>query len=130
MGRVPAGRPACGAFVLMSLGSLHVALLVALILAIGFAVAGVCGTCYQLVTDRPPSFRLLAHAPGPSAFAVVPFLALTAPFIIMRNTIRGRRIEERPLEFVLLATAIAGSWSFGSGLLVIGCLQALGLVAT
>ncbi len=99
-------------------GSLHLAL----ILAIGFSVAGLCASFYQLVTSRPASFGLLGQGP-----AAVPFLALAAPVIIMRNTIRGRRIEQRPLEFVMLATVIAGSWSLGSGMLVIESLRALGV---
>lgn len=106
----------------MSFGSLQLAL----VLAIGFAVAGACASGYQLVTAKPPSFRLLAPDAGAAAFAAVPFLILTAPFIIMRNTVRGRRIEQRRFEFVMLATIIAGSWSFGSGLLVIALLQAVG----
>jgi hypothetical protein len=100
-----------------------------LIAVIGFAVAGVCASGYQLVTERPVSFRLLARAAGLATFAVVPFLVFAAPFIIMRNTIRGRRIEARPVEFVMLATLIAASWSLGSGLMVISSLRALGLLA-
>jgi hypothetical protein len=107
----------------MSLDALHLAL----VLAIGFAIAGVCASGYQLVTAKPPSFRLLAAGAGAMTLAAVPFLARAAPFIIMRNTMRGRLIEQRPIEFVMLATVIAGSWSFASGLLVIASLQALGV---
>ena len=110
----------------MSLVTLHFVL----VLAIGFAVAGLCASGFQLVTERPPSFRLLGQGPRPSAFAAVPFLAFAAPFIIMRNTIRGRQIEGRPIEFVMLATAIAGFWSLMSGTLVISGLQALGVFVT
>ncbi|MDB5519305.1 MAG: hypothetical protein JWQ17_6063, partial [Tardiphaga sp.] len=42
-------------------------------------------------------------------FAAVPFLVFAAPFIIMRNTLRGRRIERRRFEFVMMATVLAGS---------------------
>jgi hypothetical protein len=106
---------------LESLQMLHV-------LAIGFAVAGLCASGYQLITEQAPSFRLLAQGPRPSAFAAVPFLAFAAPFIIMRNTIRGCHLEGRPIEFVMLATAIAGFWSLMSGTLVISGLQALGVL--
>src|SRR5215471_5236433 len=71
-----------------------------LALAIGFAVAGLISTGYQLVTQRPASFRLLEQGPHPKTFAAIPFLAFAAPFIIMRNTIRGRQIEGRRFEFV------------------------------
>ena len=59
-------------------------------LAVGFALAGLLATGYQLATYRPASFRLLQSGPRPSAFAAVPFLAFAAPYIIVRNTIRGR----------------------------------------
>jgi hypothetical protein len=54
-----------------------------------------------------------------STFAAIPFLVFAAPFIIMRNTIRGRRIERRRFEFVMIATVIAGIWSLMSGTVVV-----------
>jgi O-antigen/teichoic acid export membrane protein len=90
-----------------------------LALAIGFAVAGLISTGYQLLTERPASFRLLEQGPHPSTFAAIPFLVFAAPFIIMRNTIRGRRIERRRFEFVMVATVIAGLWSLMSGTVVV-----------
>jgi uncharacterized protein DUF6949 len=93
-------------------------------LAIGFAVAGLLATGYQLVTARPLSFRLLGQGARPEAFIAVPVLAFAAPFVIMRNTIRGRRIEQRRIEFVMLATMIAGFWSLMSGTVVVMALSA------
>ena len=90
-----------------------------LALAIGFAVAGLISTGYQLVTERPASFRLLEQGPHPSTFAAIPFLVFAAPFIIMRNTIRGRRIERRRFEFVMIATVIASVWSLMSGTVLV-----------
>jgi hypothetical protein len=96
-------------------------------LAIGFAVAGLISTGYQAMTERPASFRLLHRGPSPTAIAAVPFLVFAAPFIIMRNTIRGRRLERRRFEFVMLATILAGFWSLMSGTVVVMALHALGL---
>jgi hypothetical protein len=96
-----------------------------LALALGFAVAGLLSSGYQLATRRPASFRLLHRRPTMLACAAVPFLVFAAPFIIMRNTIRGRRIEQRRIEFVLLATLIAGFWSLMSGTLVVAALMQL-----
>src|SRR5947208_6797893 len=96
-------------------------------LALGFAVAGLIATGYQLVTRRPASFRLLQRGPRPSTFAAVPFLAFAAPYIIMRNTIRGRRIERRRSEFVMMATILAGLWCLMSGTVVLLIVQTLGL---
>jgi hypothetical protein len=84
-------------------------------------------TGYQVLTDRPASFRLLGGGAGAATFAAVPFLAFAAPFIIMRNTIRGRRIEGRRFEFVMVATVIAGIWSILSGTVVVMLLQLMGL---
>jgi len=88
-------------------------------LLIGFAVAGLIATGYQAVTQRPASFGLLEEGPRPSTFAAIPMLVFAAPFIIMRNTIRGRRIERRRFEFVTIATVIAGIWSMMSGTVVV-----------
>ena len=96
-----------------------------LALAIGFAVAGLISTGYQLFTERPASFRLLEQGPQAAAFAAIPFLVFAAPFIIMRNTIRGRRIERRRFEFVAVATVIAGVWSMMSGTVVVMAFEAI-----
>jgi uncharacterized protein DUF6949 len=98
-------------------------------LALGFAVAGLIATGYQVVTRRPASFRLLHRGPRPSTFAAVPLLAFAAPFIIMRNTIRGRRIEGRGFSMVMISTIIAGCWSLMSGTVVMMALTSLGIHA-
>jgi len=95
-----------------------------LALALGFAVAGLCSSAYQLTTSRLPSFSLLNAGPRPSAFAAVPLLTLAAPFLIMRNTLLGRQQEGRRFEFVFLATLIAGFWSLMSGMVLVMILQA------
>jgi hypothetical protein len=96
-----------------------------LALLIGFAVAGLISTGYQLLTERPASFRLLEQGPRPATFAAIPFLVFAAPFIIMRNTVRGRRIERRRFEFVMIATVIAGLWSLMSGTVVMMAFDAI-----
>jgi hypothetical protein len=97
-----------------------------LALAIGFAVAGLLSSGYQLLTMRPPSFTLLHDAERKQALAAVPFLVFAAPFIIVRNTVRGRRIEGRNFGFAALATVVAGFWSLMSGTVVVMALQAIG----
>ena len=62
-------------------------------LAIGFSLAGALATGYQAATRRPASFRLLQRGPHPSTLAAVPFLVFAAPYIIVRNAIRGGRLE-------------------------------------
>ena len=97
-----------------------------LALVLGFAFAGLCATGYQYLTKRPASFRLLQRGPRPSAFAAVPFLIFAAPFIIMRNTLRARRLVGRRFEFVMVATILAGFWSMMSGTVMVMALHALG----
>ena len=96
-------------------------------LAIGFAVAGLVASAYQLVTCRPASFRLLGE--GPASVVAVPLIAFAAPFIIMRNIIRGCRIEGRAFGMVMAATILAGGWSLMSGTVVVMALTAVGLAA-
>jgi hypothetical protein len=98
-------------------------------LLIGFAFAGALASGYQVLVDRPPGFGLLGEGAAPRAFAAVPFLVFAAPFIIMRNTVRGRRIEQRRVEFVMMATVLAGVWSLMSGTCVLMVLHAAGIVA-
>jgi len=94
-------------------------------IAIGFAVAGLCASGYRLFRLHLPSFRLLETGPQAARLAAVPLLIFSAPFLIMRNTLRGRRSERRPVEFVMAATVIAGLWSLMSGTAVVMALQAL-----
>jgi hypothetical protein len=97
-------------------------------LVLGFSFAGLCATGYQFLTKRPASFRLLQRGPRPSTFAAVPFLVFAAPFIIMRNTLRARRIERRRFQFVMLSTVLAGVWSLMSGTVMVMALQAVGFL--
>ncbi|CEJ13626.1 DUF6949 family protein [Phreatobacter sp. AB_2022a] len=95
-------------------------------LMLGFAVAGLFAALYRALAEKPASFRLLQTG-GVGGVLAVPFLAFAAPAIIMRNTIRGRRIHNRRFEFVFLATLIAGVWSLMSGRVVSMVLVTAGL---
>ncbi len=94
-----------------------------LALAIGFSVAGLMSTGYQLVAARPASFRMLQQGPGASAFAAVPFLIFAAPFIITRTVIRGGRVHQQRFEIVMMATILAGFWSLMSGTVVVAAFE-------
>jgi hypothetical protein len=95
-----------------------------IVLLIGFSVAGSLATGYQFVTERPLSFRLLNGGAQPVTFLAIPVLTFAAPFVIMRNIMRGRRIASRRFELVMLATTIAGLWSLLSGTLVVSAFTA------
>lgn len=96
-------------------------------LALGFAAAGLSASGYRLITSRLPSFGMLQAGPSAGTLAMVPLLIVAAPFLIMRNTLRGRRHEGRRFEFVFMATMIAGFWSLMSGVALVSALQAFGL---
>src|SRR5580700_9214097 len=98
-------------------------------LCIGFALAGALTSGYQALVQRPAGFGLLQEGVAPRTFAAVPFLVFAAPFIIMRNTLRGARIERRRFEFVMMATVLAGIWSLMSGTFFLMTLRAAGLLA-
>ncbi|HRE21635.1 MAG TPA: hypothetical protein PKW21_11465 [Rhabdaerophilum sp.] len=85
-----------------------------LALAVGFALAGFVSALYSALRARPASFSLLM-AGGPGLVATIPLLAVTGPAIIMRNTLRGRKFERRPIHFVTLATIIASFWAIALG---------------
>jgi O-antigen/teichoic acid export membrane protein len=97
-----------------------------LALAIGFGVAGMLSSGYQLLTLQPASFGLLNEAERNRALAAVPFLLFAAPFIIVRNTIRGRRAGGRNFGFAMMAAILAGFWSLMSGTVVVSALEAIG----
>ena len=98
-------------------------------LCIGFSIAGALASGYQAMAARPAGFGLLGEGVAPKTFAAVPFLVFAAPFIIMRNTLLGKRVERRRFEFVMMATVLAGFWSLMSGTFVVMTLKAVGLLA-
>lgn len=97
-------------------------------LLIGFALAGALVSGYQAFVRRPAGFGLLQQEAMTRSFVAVPFLVFAAPFIIMRNTVRGRRIENRRFEFVMMATVLAGFWSMMSGTFFLMMLQLVGFL--
>ena len=97
-------------------------------LALGFAVAGLLSSAYQLVTSELPTFGLLNAGPKVSTMAAVPLLVFAAPFLIMRNTLIGSAREARPFMIVFMATVLAGLWSLMSGIVVVQAIRAAGLI--
>jgi len=68
---------------------------------------------------------MLEAGPTVGRLAAVPLLIFSAPYLIMRNTLRGGPLERRRGEVVMVATVIAGLWSLMSGTVVVMALQAL-----
>ncbi|MEP3277813.1 MAG: hypothetical protein ABJN26_21310 [Stappiaceae bacterium] len=84
----------------------------------GFVAAGLIASFYQLVTNRPARFALESETLI-RILATVAIVIFAGPFILMRNAIRGRRIEGRPIGWLVASTTIAGMWSMCSGVVVI-----------
>jgi hypothetical protein len=95
---------------------------------LGFGFAGLFAAAFQLATERPASFRLLNGVPPSATLPAVAFLVFAAPYIILRNTLRGWQIENRHLVFVGLACLIATTWALMSGTVIAAGLVAMGLL--
>lgn len=83
-------------------------------IAVGFAIGGLIGSLHQWLTDRAPSFQDIGETFTGKLWALT-MIVLGGPFIIMRNALRGRVIEGRPMGWIVLSSVIATSWSFCSG---------------
>lgn len=94
-------------------------------LFVGFAFAGLLASAFELFTQRRAGFELLETG-GVRAVASVPVVVFSAPFLIIRNTVIGRRLEGRPFFFVMAASMIASLWSLISGRVVLDLLLLLG----
>lgn len=94
-------------------------------LLVGFAFAGLLASAFELFTERRADFKLL-QAGGLAAVASVPVVIFSAPFLILRNMMRGRGNDGRPLSFLMLAALAAGVWSLVSGRVVLDLLHLLG----
>jgi hypothetical protein len=84
----------------------------------GFVVAGILGSFYQLVTGKPLRFVFQVETWLQGLVSCL-LCVFAGPFIIMRNAIRGRRIEQRPFGWLVASSTIAGMWSLCSGVMVL-----------
>jgi hypothetical protein len=76
-----------------------------LALALGFAIAGMSANGYRLFGEHFPSFRLWNRLNG-GAFCRHPSADAFRPVFIMRNTVRGSRIERRRFKFVMMPPSL------------------------
>ena len=96
---------------------------------VGFVCAGILANIYQLVAQRPVGFRV-QDGSLPLAVTSVMMCTFAGPFILMRNAMRGRRMEGRPIGWLFGSSAIASVWSACSGVLLLhlvtGAMSAVG----
>lgn len=93
---------------------MHDVAVIAFHIALGFAIGGLIGSLHQWLTDRAPSFQDTGETLTQKLWALA-LIVLGGPVIIMRNAMRGRRIEGRPFAWIVLSSILASSWSFCSG---------------
>jgi hypothetical protein len=87
-------------------------------IAIGFVLAGILSSGYQLFTTEPARFELKSDSML-MGIAQTFLIMFAGPAILMRNAIRGRVIEHRPVGWLFASTAIAGAWSLCSGVMML-----------
>lgn len=86
--------------------------------ATGLAAGGISVSAYRMATNRLPSFQA-QPANVFSALLQVPVLVFGGPLVLMRNAIRGRILESRPLPFLAATAVIASLWCFFSGVFLL-----------
>jgi hypothetical protein len=91
---------------------------------IGLVAGGVAVSGYRLATNRQPSFHAQPRT-ALGALVQVFLLVFGGPLIIMRNAIRGRLIEHRPVVFLAATTVIASLWCFFSGVFLVHLIEKL-----
>ncbi len=93
-------------------------------IAAGFVAAGLTSSGFQLITKKQLSFEI-PDWPVLGRFCLGFALIFSGPVILMRNAIRARLIEKRPIGWLAASTAISMSWSFILGLFVLQMMLAL-----
>jgi hypothetical protein len=92
-------------------------------IAVGFAVAGLLASGFQLVMKKPVTFSLLQQGSRLVALVAVPVLTFAAPFLIIRYSMSAARSSGRRFVSVMVATIASGYWSLMSGTVVLMALQ-------
>lgn len=99
--------------------------IVAFAMASGFVASGLIASFYQLVTANPARFELQSERMATGVVQVI-LLMFAGPVILMRNAIRGRLIEGRPIRWLAASSVVAAVWSLCSGIVVLEFAIAIG----
>lgn len=97
-------------------------------LALGFSVAGMLATGYEIVVRQRLGLGPLISGPSILAFATVILLVFAAPFVMLRHAIVAALTRQTGIEFVMVTTAVALFWSLMSGVAVVLMLQSAGVL--
>lgn len=91
-------------------------------LATGVVTAGLVGSLYRLITNKPPSFQMWQETTI-GLIGGVATLVFAGPGVIMRNALRAQVIENRPPAWLALSSILAGGWSFMVGVFILNLLM-------
>jgi hypothetical protein len=92
---------------------------------VGFAIAGLISTLYQLITTRPARFPA-PDLSSPGLALSMLASAITGPFIIMRGAIRSRLEEHRPIGWLAAGAVLSTVWAACSGVLLLDLILTVG----
>lgn len=95
------------------------------VIATGFTTAGLLASSIQLMTGRPLGFTMARETFTYESVLAILTRVVAGPVILLRNAIRGRKIEGRAFHWLVLSSMIAATWSFFSGVVVIEAFIAL-----
>lgn len=84
------------------------------LMAVGFVLAGLTQTGFQLMTGRTLRFAM-ERSEGPLFVPNLLARVVAGPVILMRNGVLLAQHEGRAPHWLAVTTAIAGLWSFLSG---------------
>lgn len=88
---------------------------------IGLVAGGITVSGYRLITNSQPSFQTQPKT-AVGAFGQVLVLVFGGPLVLMRNAIRGRIVERRPIAILAASTVVASLWCFFSGVFLFNLL--------
>lgn len=91
---------------------------------VGLVAGGIAISAYRVLTNEQPSFQARPRTPL-GAFGQVLVVMFGGPLVLMRNAVRGRLIEHRPLPFLAASAVIASLWCFFSGAFLVNLLEKL-----
>jgi len=84
----------------------------------GFVAAGLTGSFYRLVTNKPPSFQVWDSSLFGQVAGLLT-LVFAGPTVILRNALRAQVFENRPPAWLLISFFIAMMWSCLSGIFIL-----------
>lgn len=91
---------------------------------VGLVAGGIAVSAYRALTNELPSFQSRPETPI-GALGQVLVVVFGGPLVLMRNAVRGRLIEHRPLPFLAASAVVASLWCFFSGAFLVNIIEKL-----